>query len=139
MSILMDTGFLLAAADRRDGRHTTAADFLRHVEATDLFTTDHILIEAWGMLRDRADFSAAEQLLEAVRRSPLRLEAVMPADVERACAIGDNWGDQEFDLVDRTSFAVMERLRCRRVATFDSDFAIYRYGRGLASAFEILP
>lgn len=135
----MDTGVLLAAADRRDGRHTTAADFLRHVEATDLFTTNHIFIEAWGMLRDNADFSAAEQLLEAVQRSPLRIEAATPTDFERACAIGENWADQEFDLVNRTSFAVMERLRCRRVATFDSDFAIYRFGRDRASAFEILP
>lgn len=37
-----------------------------------------------------------------------------------------------------TSFAVMERLGCRRAATFDIDFAVYRAGPDRKVAFEIL-
>ena len=47
--------------------------------------------------------------------------------------------NQDFSLVDRTSFALMQRLGISRVITFDSDFAIYRYGRGRRLAFEVLP
>ena len=36
------------------------------------------------------------------------------------------------------SFAVMERLGLTRVASFDRDFAIYRYGRNRTRAFEVL-
>jgi predicted nucleic acid-binding protein len=33
---------------------------------------------------------------------------------------------------------VMERLGITRVASFDDDFAVYRYGRSRARAFEIV-
>ena len=36
------------------------------------------------------------------------------------------------------SFAVMERLGLTQVASFDDDFAIYRYGRNRDRAFEVL-
>jgi uncharacterized protein len=46
--------------------------------------------------------------------------------------------DQKFSIVDRTSFAVMHRLGLHRVASFDDDFAIYRYGRSRDRAFSVL-
>ena len=60
------------------------------------------------------------------------------ADLEAAWAIGQRFSDQDFSLVDRTSFALMERLGIRRVISFDSDFAIFRYGRDRNRAFELL-
>ena len=41
-------------------------------------------------------------------------------------------------MVDRTSFAVMQRLGIQRAATFDNDFAIFRYGRDLNRTFEVI-
>jgi predicted nucleic acid-binding protein len=46
--------------------------------------------------------------------------------------------DQRFSLVDRTSFASLERLGISRVASFDNDFVIYRYGVHRDRAFEVL-
>ena len=43
-----------------------------------------------------------------------------------------------FSIVDRTSFAVIERLGLTCVASFDDDFAIYRYGRRRDKAFDVL-
>jgi predicted nucleic acid-binding protein len=60
------------------------------------------------------------------------------ADMRVAWAIGDVFKDQDFSVVDRTSFAVMERLGVSRAASFDRDFAIYRYGRNRDRAFEVL-
>jgi predicted nucleic acid-binding protein len=60
------------------------------------------------------------------------------ADLRAAWAIGDVFPDQDFSVVDKTSFAVMERLGVTRAASFDSDFATYRYGRRRDRAFEIL-
>ena len=68
----------------------------------------------------------------------MSLEPITPADLERATAIGDTWSDQRFDLVDRTSMAIMERLGCARVTSFDRDFAVYRYGRDRRLAFEVI-
>jgi predicted nucleic acid-binding protein len=60
------------------------------------------------------------------------------ADLETAWAIGETFPDQDFSIVDRTSFAVMERLGITRAASFDDHFAIYRYGRNRDRAFEVL-
>jgi predicted nucleic acid-binding protein len=60
------------------------------------------------------------------------------ADLEAAWSIGEVFHDQNFSIVDRTSFAVMERLGITRAASFDDDFAVYRYGRGRNKAFEVL-
>jgi predicted nucleic acid-binding protein len=58
--------------------------------------------------------------------------------MDAAWTIGEVFADQEFSIVDRTSFAVMERLGITRAASFDKDFAVYRYGRNRDRAFEIL-
>lgn len=46
--------------------------------------------------------------------------------------------DQDLSLVDRTCFAVMNRLGLLRVASFDDDFGVYRFGPRRRLAFELL-
>jgi predicted nucleic acid-binding protein len=73
-----------------------------------------------------------------LRAGVARIEIVGLADLEAAWLIGRLFPDQYFSLVDRTSFALMERLGVTRVASFDEDFAIYRYGRNRDRAFEVI-
>lgn len=60
------------------------------------------------------------------------------ADLEAAWVIGQIFPDQDFSMVDRTRFAVMQRLGIQQVATFNDDFAIFRYGRQLNRTFEVI-
>ena len=73
-----------------------------------------------------------------LRRGIAIIEQTTSADLEAAWAIGERFSDQDFSLVDRTSFALMERLGIFRVISFDSDFAVFRYGRNRSSAFDVL-
>jgi len=73
-----------------------------------------------------------------VSRPPPRIESVGVADLERAWSIGRDFGDQGFSIVDRTSFAVMERLGISRVASLDAHFPFYRYGPRRERAFEVV-
>ena len=73
-----------------------------------------------------------------VRRGAAQLEKVLATDLDAAWAIGEAFPDQDFSIVDRRSFAVMERLGLGRAASFDGHFAIYRFGRNRDRAFEIL-
>jgi predicted nucleic acid-binding protein len=60
------------------------------------------------------------------------------ADLEEAWQIGYAFPNQDFSLVDRTSFAVMRRMGIERAASFDSHFAAFRYGLRQQRAFEII-
>jgi predicted nucleic acid-binding protein len=101
-------------------------------------TTDHVLVETSLLLSSRYRPESAERFWDAVRRGAATVECVTAADLEAAWAIGDAFKDQEFSIVDRTSFAVMERLGLTSVASFDHHFAVYRYGRNRDRAFEVL-
>lgn len=138
MSVFVDTGVLFAAAYARDRRHRDAVALLRKLKGTRLLTTDHVIIEVWALLRSRAGWDAAMRFWSALRDTDLRIEFVAHVDLERAEAIATLWADAALDIVDCTSFAVMERLRCHRAASFDANFAMYRYGAQRQKAFEIL-
>lgn len=133
----VDTGVLFAAAVRRDARHRRACQVLEAIAADGTFTTDHVLLETWLMIQSRAGWAAAMRFLAAVRGTPLAVETTTLADLERAVAIAMAWEDQQFDLVDCTSFAVIERVGCGRAASFDRDFAVWRYGPKRAKALDV--
>jgi predicted nucleic acid-binding protein len=60
-----------------------------------------------------------------------------PGDLDAAWRIGEAFPDQDFSIVDRTSFAVMERLGIASVASFDDHFSIYRFGPRRERAFDV--
>ena len=136
MSLFVDTSAWYAAADRSDRSHRRAKAVLA-VDET-LVTTDHVLVETWVLLRHRLGRAAAERFWEGLRAGAAEVEAVAAADLAVAWAAGESFPDQDFSIVDRTSFAVMQRLGLRRVAAFDDDFSVFRFGRGRRQAFEVL-
>lgn len=97
-----------------------------------------MLLETWLLIRRRGGHQAADRFWQTLRSSGPAVECVGPVDLEVAWRIGEAFPDQAFSVADRTSFALMERLGISRVASFDSHFAIYRYGPRHDRAFEIL-
>ena len=136
MSIFVDSSVWFAAVVARDNFNARAKSVL--TTETDRVTTDHVLVETWLLLNSRYHRRGAEQFWEGIRRGAARIETATSADLEQAWKIGEEFPDQSFSIVDRTSFAVMERLGLTRAASFDDDFAIYRYGRSRDRAFEVL-
>ena len=108
------------------------------LRAERLVTSDHVLAETWILLRHRLGRPAAESFWGGLRAGIARIEPATSADLERAWTIGRAFTDQDFSFVDRTSFAMMERLGIFRVAALDSDFSIYRFGPNRRRAFEVL-
>jgi predicted nucleic acid-binding protein len=136
VTVFVDSSIWFAAANRRDRLNRRAKEILSGITAP--FLTDHVLIETWLLLNARLGRSAAERFWGGTRSGVVEVEKVTPADLEAAWSIGEVFSDQAFSIVDRTSFAVMERLGIAQVASFDSDFAVYRFGRGRTRAFEVL-
>lgn len=136
MSAFVDTSAFYAAVDDDDGSSDRARALLSRDEP--LVTTDHVLVECWLLLQRRLGIPAANRFWDAIRAGAATVEQVTPADLDVAWAIGERFSDQSFSIVDRTSFAVMERLGVHRAAAFDDDFAVYRFGPRRERAFEIL-
>jgi predicted nucleic acid-binding protein len=125
-----------AAADRGDRSNARAKKVLGAGER--LVTSDHVLVETWFLIAHRLGRDAAERHWDALRAGAAAVEQVTGADLEVAYAISESFPDQRFSIVDRTSFAVMQRLGVLRAATLDEHFAIFRFGRNRSRAFEIV-
>ena len=136
MSVFVDTSVWFAAAVKRDHDNARAKSILE--STSDHVTSDHVLIETWLLLNSRYRREVAEDFWDRILRSGVHVEMITRAYLERARAIAAAFPDQEFSIVDRTSFAVMERLRIFKAASFDADFSIYRFGPGRTKAFEIV-
>jgi predicted nucleic acid-binding protein len=136
VSLYVDSSAWYAAADRGDTSHRRAKSVLAVEDA--LVTSDHVLVETWLLLRHRLGRSAAERFWHGLSSGVAEVEPVTAADLAVAWAVAESFPDQDFSIVDRTSFALMQRLGLRRVASFDDDFAVFRFGRNRREAFQIV-
>src|SRR5258708_16577743 len=136
MSLFVDTSIWYAAADSSDLDNSRAKRILSNKEA--LVTSDHVLIETWSLLHHRIGRSAAERFWQALRNGAAVIEITGAADLQTAWEIGAAFPDQDFSIVDRTSFAVMHRLGIERAASLDGDFSVYRFGPGKRRAFTMV-
>lgn len=136
MALFVDTSVWYAAADSSDASNARAKAILKTDEP--LLTTDHVLVETWTLLRYRIHIRAAERFWAGLRAGVASIEPVGTADLETAWQIGTDFRDQEFSLVDRTSFAVMRRLGITHAASFDAHFAVFRFGPKRRHAFAII-
>lgn len=98
-----------------------------------------MLVETWQLVSRRLGREAAERYWEGLRTGIALIECVGAGDLESAWAIGVVFPDQDFSIVDRTSFALMQRLGVLRAATLDADFRIYRFGPRRDRAFHVIP
>ena len=121
--------------DARDAGHRRAQAILGSEESK--LITDHVFVELWRLLRRRFSRQTADSTCGRLIGSAMEIEPVGVADLQTALDIGADFPDQDFSLVDRTSFAVMRRLGVSTVATFDHHFAVYRFGPGKRRSFEI--
>jgi predicted nucleic acid-binding protein len=136
VTLFVDTSAFFAGAHRADTDHNRAARILTSGE--ELLTSDHVLVETWLLLNARLGQYKADEWWSGIRAGASAIESVGPADLEAAWFIGQAFPDQGFSLIDRTSFAVMQRLGIERVASFDHHFAVYRYGPDRRRAFQVI-
>ena len=82
----VDTSVWYAAVDGSDPSHANAKAVLSAGEP--LFTSDHVLIETWALLRSRIHRRAAELFWDGLRSGGATIEMVGTADLETAWQTG---------------------------------------------------
>ena len=136
MSVFVDTSVWFAAADDADSSRDRARSLLTRFDGR-LLTSDHILVETWFLAARRLGTAAAEALVHGIRRGGARVELATMADLEVAAQIHEDFPDQQFSIVDRTSWSIMQRLGVHEAVAFDKDYSIYRFGRDRRQAFTV--
>ena len=137
-ALFVDTGAFYAAADVSDRHHAAAeSTFRMRGPAGDLLTSDYVFVETWCLLRARLGRAAAMAFWDALGSGVVRVLGVTSQDLVRARAIARSWKDQDFSLVDCTSFALMEREHVEEAFAYDGHFAVYRFGPNRRRAFRV--
>ncbi len=137
--VFVDTSAWYALAATDDHSHERAVRLLGEHQGR-LTTTDHVLVETWVVARSRRHRSAADELIAKILDDNVaEVLTATPGDIVSALRIGEIFADQDFSLIDRTNWAVMERCGISEAVAFDIDFSVYRFGPSLSQAFTIHP
>jgi predicted nucleic acid-binding protein len=126
MAVLLDTSAILAAADTDDLNHRAAVAWFARVDepllvgALTLAEADHVLQRELGQ-------AATTALVRSVVGGSVGLVAPTEDDLERALELMAEAAEHRPRLAEAVLVASAERLRIRRIATFDRrPIAVFR-------------
>lgn len=133
-TLLLDTGFLVALANRRDPDHRRCVDAWAAVRAQ-FVSVEGVLVEAAHLLRRAPDGGrVAFEIARSVKTS-----FVPPADAlyARAFDLMQRYRNVPMDFVDALLVAAADQLSINEVLTLDRrGFETYRSSKG---PFSIIP
>lgn len=131
---LLDTGVLVALANRADPDHAVCVEALKRSSAG-LVTVEGVLVEACFLLKRSR---APERPLELALALGAHVHAQSPGGLKRAADFMRRYRSRSIDLVDALLCVTAEELDIRRIFTLDRrDFSVYRL-RG-NRALELVP
>lgn len=123
--VIADTGLLYALFDGDDKHHARAADVVRGRRFAFL-TSLAVVTETMHMLK-RCPVPTRIEFLRWIRGGGAQVIDLVLEDFDRIGEVIEKYADLPADFADATLVAIAERLQISSVATFDSDFEVYRY------------
>jgi len=140
MKTFVDTSAFYALADDDDQYHEQAKDVYESLKGeAQLVTTDYVLLECWYLMNNHLGREEALQFWDGLTSGMVEIVDLDLLIRKKAREIIEDYSDQDFSLVDATSFALMEQGGIERAFTFDSHFQIYRFGEEDKDYFKVIP
>lgn len=135
--LIVDTGPLVATADRADKHHRACRALLEGDDGP-LVTTALVIAEAAYLIDRQLGPLAEVALYTSIIDGALRVEELGPADWRRVAALVEQYADLRLGGTDASVVAIAERLGAARVATLNHrHFSVVRPTH--SEAFEIVP
>ncbi len=125
--LLVDTGPLVALANKRERRHSAAVAFFDHFDGT-LITTVAVVAEVCALLPHHR----VPGLLRAISTSNFSLAHVPERELPALAALMGKYADRPMDFADASLLWLADTLGLADIATMDTGFHIYRTKRGRA-------
>ena len=123
MTVFVDTSAMYAVLDRDDAHHVAASAAWKQLlnRASDLLTTNYVLLEVSVLLQNRLGLAALRTFQEDI--APLLRVAWIMEELHVAAAGAVlSAGRKKLSLVDCTSLESMRRYGVRAVFCFDRHF-----------------
>ena len=135
--MIVDTGVLLAAADRADPDHLACANLVED-SRTPLRTSPLIIAETAYLIGRQLGSPAEAQLFRSIAADEITVEAIASEDALRIADLVETYADLPLGAADASLVAIAERRRETAIATLDRrHFSVVRPSH--AAAFKLLP
>jgi uncharacterized protein len=135
--ILIDTGIVIALADKSDFWHQRSLDFINAYNGK-IIAPSTIIPEACYMLNAYLGPSAETAFIESVVQRELLVENVTIEDFSRSLEIMKLYSSLNIGLVDASIIALAERLGLSKILTTDRrHFSVIKGKHG--PHFELMP
>lgn len=135
--IIVDTGPVVAMANRRDRDHQRCVELLATTNEQ-LVIPEPLLTEIGYMLGSRAGSQAEADFLRDVVDGLYAIESLTLHDIGRAAELVETYADLPLGTADACVVALAERLRATQIATLDHrHFSVVRPRH--VSTFTLLP
>lgn len=136
-ALIVDTGVLVAAADRTDPRHGECAELLE-VDVGPLVTTAMVIAESAYLLERDLGVDAELSLYTSIIDGSLRVEALTGEDWARVKELANQYRDFPLGGTDASLMAIAERFKTTRIATLNRrHFGAVRPSH--ATVFDMVP
>ncbi len=121
MTTIVDTGPLVAAADRSDKHHVACANLLaRLIEQRErLVVPLPVVVEVCWLLEKYQGPAAEASFLDLISSSTFELGNLAREDVGRVAALVRQYSDFPLGAVDAAVITLAENLGVRQIATLD--------------------
>jgi len=137
MALIVDTGPLYAAMDRKDRAHKACATLLEE-SVEPLVVPSAVVVELDWLAASRLGPQAFDLFLESVVEGAVIVEDLVAEDYRRVRELCMRYADLPLGYVDATVVAVAERLGEKRIATLDRrHFGIVKPRH--VRSFQLLP
>ena len=135
--LIVDTGPLVATADRADKDHIACRELLENDEGP-LVTTAMVIAEAAYLIDRQLGAKAEAALYASIIEGQLEIAALGIEDWTRIRELVSTYGDMRLGGTDASVVALAEQRRATRIATLNRrHFAVVRPHH--TAAFELLP
>lgn len=118
MALVVDTGVVVALAQRADTHHEACAALIRAARES-LILPAPTLVEIDYWLRKRLGVGAWRQFMSDIDRGAYLVEDLTAADLTRVAELEERYDNLDLGFVDAAVIAICERLGERKVATID--------------------
>ncbi len=118
MALILDTGPLYAALDRRDSNHDRCRLLLESSQE-ELIIPLPVLAEVDYFIHERAHPQVRLDFLADILEGAYRIEGLFQEDFERIWELCAQYADADIGFVDAAVFAITERLNETKLVTLD--------------------